>query len=319
MQQLSPSPYLSPEERKQLLQPNDWRAAFEILCHWLWIAFAFGLVYFYLHPITVIIALFILGGKQLACAILMHDAGHFTVFKNKKWNDRFGQWLGAYPIFQNVKEYRPYHLEHHLGVGTADDPDLLLTRAYPTSQKSMFRKLFRDFSGQTGIKAFFGIMMIHLGYLEYNLGGKVVRIDQSKRSWQAFFSTFYKKLSGPIIANLVLVLILGIIASPYLYLLWIGAYFTTFQFSLRIRSMAEHSLLEDTLDPIRNTRTTYANFIERILFAPYYVNYHMEHHMMMAVPSYNLPKMHRLLKARGFYEKGILEKNYWRVFKLAIR
>ena len=39
----------------------------------------------------------------------------------------------------------------------------------------------------------------------------------------------------------------------------------------------------------------------------------------MAVPSYNLPKMHQLLKERGFYEKGLLEKNYWSIIQLAIK
>ena len=81
--------------------------------------------------------------------------------------------------------------------------------------------------------------------------------------------------------------------------------------------MAEHSMVEDSTDPLRNTRTTYANWLERLLFAPYYVNYHLEHHMMMGVPSYNLPKMHKLIKERGFYEIGLLEKNYWRIVRKA--
>ncbi|MEO0474239.1 MAG: fatty acid desaturase [Bacteroidota bacterium] len=161
--------------------------------------------------------------------------------------------------------------------------------------------------------------MMQLDYLEYSLGGKLVRIDQSQRSWKAFWQTFFRNLSGPIIANLVLLGILTIVASPWLYCLWLAAYLTTFQFVLRIRSMAEHSVVEDSTDPLRNTRTTYANWIERMLFAPYHVNYHVEHHMLMAVPSYRLPYMHRLLKERGFYKKGLLAPNYWSVVKLATK
>ncbi len=319
MQIVSAAPYLSREERKMLHEKNNWLASWEILVHWAWIIVAFALVYFFPNIFTIIISLFILGGKQLACAILMHDAGHYAVFKNKKANEIIGQWLGAYPIFQDANKYRHYHYRHHVENGTAEDPDLLLTRGYPTSRRSMFRKFFRDLTGQTGIKSFIGLIMMHLGYLQYNLGGKVERVSQKDRTWKEFFFVFLKNLAGPILSNLILFLLLYFFASPYLYLLWIGAYLTTFQFSLRIRSMAEHSMVEDSTDPYKNTRTTYANFLEKILFAPYHVNYHSEHHILMSVPSYNLPKLHKLLLERGFYEKGVLEKNYWNVLKLAVK
>ena len=51
----------------------------------------------------------------------------------------------------------------------------------------------------------------------------------------------------------------------------------------------------DFNDPLRNTRTTRANFLERLFIAPYYVNYHLEHHLLFYVPCYNLPRVHRIL------------------------
>lgn len=317
MQIVSAKAYLTKEERQLLHKKNDLLAAWEILIHWLTIAAAFALVYIWPNIFTILVSLFLLGGKQLACAILMHDAGHFAIFKSRRLNDWVGKWLGAYPIFNDMTRYRSYHFEHHKHTGLEEDPDLLLTRGYPTSRKSMIRKFTRDLTGQTGIKAWLGLMMIHLGYLKYNLGGKVVKIDQGSRSWKEFLHVFVKKLGGPILANLFMLGILSLLASPFLYLLWIVAYLTTFQFCLRVRSIAEHSVLEDSTNPLKNTRTTYANWFERILFAPYHVNYHAEHHMLMTVPSYNLPKMHKLLKARKFYEEGVLAKNYWEIIKMA--
>lgn len=319
MQKVSASPYLTREERKMLLQKNDWLAAFQITLHWVWIILAFALPYFWTNIFSILISLFILGGKQLACAILMHDTSHRAVFKNNKVNDFVGQWLGAFPIFQDMLQYRPYHQSHHFHNGLEEDPDLLLTRGYPTSRQSMFRNFFRDLSGQTGLKSFAGLIMMNLGYLEYNLGKNLVSISQKNRSWKDFFLTFFKQLGKPILANLMLFLTLWNLASGWLYLLWVVAYFTTFQFSLRVRSMAEHSMVEDTTNPYLNTRTTYANFFERLLFAPYHVNFHAEHHMLMGVPSYHLPKMHRIIKAKGFYKKAVLEKNYWQVIQLAIQ
>lgn len=319
MQQLSTAPYLTAEERKALLEMNDFRSFLAVASHWIWIVIALLLPYFYFNPFTVILSLFILGGKQLACAILLHDASHFSVFKNKRLNDFVGEWLGAYPIFQDMLSYRPYHKTHHLYTGLEEDPDLLLTRGYPTSKKSMLRKFFRDLTGQTGLKAFVGLILMSLGYLEYNLGNKVVKVSQKDRTWGEFFQVFIKNLWKPFLANFLIFLPLYLFASGWLYLLWIGAYLTTFQFCIRVRSMAEHSVVEDATNPMQNTRTTYANFLERMLFAPYHVNYHVEHHMLMGVPSYKLPEMHALIKAKGFYEKGVLAPNYWTIIQLAIK
>ncbi len=317
MNNVSAHKYLTTEERQSLLKRNDYRAAFEVLVHWLWIIGAMALVHFFPNPLSIVVALFILGGKQLACAILMHDASHRSVFANATLNDKIGQYLGAYPIFQNLKNYRGYHLSHHLNTGLEDDPDLILTRGYPTSRKSMFRKIFRDLIGLTGIKAFVGLMLMNLGFIKYSLGGKIEKIDQKGRPLSDFVIMFYKNMGGPIVANLIMFGFFYLLGNPWLYLLWIAAYFTTFQFVLRIRSMAEHSVVEDTEDPYKNTRTTYANFLERLLFAPYHVNFHAEHHLLMAVPSYNLPKLHKILKEKGYYDKGVLENGYWDVVKLA--
>lgn len=310
--------YLSPQERKELNIKNDWKATYVVVHTWVMIAITFAVVYFYPHPLVVLVALFVMGGKQLACSIIMHDAGHFALFNNKKLNNSVGKWLGSYMILNDMLKYRRYHLKHHLTTGSADDPDISLTKGYPTSIASMFRKLFRDLSGATGIKSQLGMLSIQLGYLKYSLSKDIKKLSQKDRSWSEFFQTAFTNLSGPILAQSILFGILTLVASPWLYLLWIGALLTTFNFSIRIRSMAEHAMVEDTEDTLRNTRTTYANWLEKILFAPHNVNYHVEHHLLMSVPSYNLPRMHQLLKERGFYKEGLLEQGYWDIVKMAV-
>ena len=78
-------------------------------------------------------------------------------------------------------------------------------------------------------------------------------------------------------------------------LLWLVPLLTWMMVITRIRNIAEHAVVPDSSDPLRNTRTTHANFLERLFIAPYYVNYHLEHHLLFYVPCYNLPKVHRLL------------------------
>jgi fatty acid desaturase len=310
--------YLTSDEIKLIMQKSDWKAAFEIFHTWAWIAFAFALVGFFPNPFTVLISLFILGGKQLACAIILHDCSHDSMFTNRKLNRFVGNWYGAFPIFHDVDKYRPYHLQHHINTGLDDDPDVPLTTGYPTTRISMVRKFLRDLFGPTGIKSNIAVLLMQLGFVKYALNGKAEWISLKGRNGGEVISKALKNLAGPVAANSILFLILWALGQPWLYLLWIGAMLTTNNFSLRVRSMAEHSMVEDRTNPQKNTRTTYANFIERILFAPHHVNYHAEHHLCMGAPSYNLPLMHKLLVERGFYKEGSLAQNYLDIVKLAI-
>ena len=310
--------YLSNDEIKMIMQKSNWKGALEIANTWGWIAFAFALSGLFPNPVTITVSLFIIGGKQLACAIILHDCSHDSMFTSNRLNTFIGNWFGAYPILHDLKKYRPYHTQHHINTGLADDPDLSLTKGYPTTAISMVRKFGRDLAGVSGAKATFAVIFMQLGFIKYALNGTAEWLSQKGKNMVSIISTAAKNLAGPVAANLIMFGILYACGKPWLYLLWWGAMLTTFNFSLRVRSMAEHSMVEDRENPQKNTRTTYANFIERILFAPHHVNYHAEHHLCMGAPSYNLPKMHRLLLERGFYKEGTLEPNYWNVVKRAI-
>ena len=310
--------YLTKDEIQGFLKKSNAKAAWEIMHTWFWIIAAFVLVAVWTNPITLIISLFILGGKQLACAIIMHDTSHHSQFETRKANEVIGNLFGGFPIFLDVERYRPYHLSHHSHTGQDNDPDIGLTIGYPAGKKSLTRKILRDLFGLTGVKAMFGLAMIQAGLIKFTLGGgKPEWLPKAERKGLFHFVIFFKNMAGPIVVNTLMWLVLWLSGNGWLYLLWIGAYLTTYQFCLRIRSIAEHSVVPDRFNNLLNTRTTYANFIERMLFAPHHVNYHAEHHLLMTVPSYNLPKMHRLLKERGFFEKGLLKPNYLEIIKLA--
>src|ERR1700689_4820902 len=85
----------------------------------------------------------------------------------------------------------------------------------------------------------------------------------------------------------------------------------------RLRNRAEHAVVADRDDPVRNTRPTRAGFIERLFIAPYYVNYHLEHHLLFYVPCYNLPRVHQIL-ARGPHAARMeVQPSYAAVLRLA--
>ncbi len=63
-----------------------------------------------------------------------------------------------------------------------------------------------------------------------------------------------------------------------------------------LAGLTQHAgLAEDVLDHRLNSRTVYMNPVFRFLYLN--MNYHVEHHMFPMVPYYNLPELHRLIKA----------------------
>ena len=102
------------------------------------------------------------------------------------------------------------------------------------------------------------------------------------------------------------------------FVLWLLPQATWLQMITRLRNIAEHACVaKDEPDPLRHARTTTANLVERALIAPYWVNYHCEHHMFMHLPCYSLPRAHRLLRAKGVTERMETAPSYFAVLKKA--
>jgi len=101
------------------------------------------------------------------------------------------------------------------------------------------------------------------------------------------------------------------------YALYLLALATTFQLFLRIRNIAEHACTTTgSDDPFTHARTTYAGLWERATVAPYWVNYHSEHHLFMGVPCYSLPLAHALLGQGGYHGRMTIAPDYRAVLRL---
>jgi fatty acid desaturase len=289
---------LTREEVRSLLEPADVRSWLSIAANWGLVFAAFALVAAWPNPLSILVALFVIGARQLGFAVLMHEASHRSLFGNRALNDWAGNWLCAYPIWSDLNPYRPYHLKHHAKTGGPEDPDLGLVRPFPITGSSLRRKVWRDLSGQTGRKFAKGAWARTVGRY---------RIDPIAR----------RAAQGVLVTNVALLAILTATGHPALYLLWVVAWLTTHTLVTRIRSIAEHAMTPAPGDPLGNTRTTIARWWERLLIAPNRVNYHLEHHLLMTVPHYNLPRMHRLLRERGALRYACVERGYWRVLQRA--
>ena len=167
-----------------------------------------------------------------------------------------------------------------------DDPDLVLSAPFPITKASYRRKFWRDISGQTGYEQRKAQILNALGDPAW--------------PWRQRLRHFNEKLGPQILTNAILFAGLAAAGVWWAYpLLWLVPLLTWQMVITRIRNIAEHAVVPDGDDPLRNTRTTRANLLERALIAPYFVNYHLEHHLLYYVPCYNLPRLHAHHDARA--------------------
>ncbi|MGH7733412.1 MAG: fatty acid desaturase family protein, partial [Gemmatimonadales bacterium] len=216
-------------------------------------------------------------------------------------NPKVGDWLSDVLCVSGVERYRKYHLQHHKFAQQAEDPDLVLSAPFPITRQSFRRKIVRDLTGQTWFKQRFGRLVARLRARQAPVLAIVADEARRQRRWLIFNALAIAAFS----------------AAGYWwgwFALWLLPRATWFQLVTRFRNIAEHALVaKDEPDPLRHARTTHANWLERALIAPYWVNYHCEHHMFMHVPCWRLTRVRRLLAARGVTERMEGASGYWSV------
>ena len=311
--------FLDADEIRELTEPSDLRGGLALATTWAMIAGCFALVAIWPRWWTVGIAVTLLGGRQLALAVLMHDAAHRCLFRSKRLNTVLGKWLCAAPIWTCLTRYRAHHLGHHAHTNGPKDPDLGLVTPFPVPPRALLRKFVRDLLGLTGVRRVVGLLAMDLGLISYTASTGFERLDQSGRTWGEIARGGARNLAPVVLSNFALWSILSASGHGLLYLLWIAAYLTSFSAVIRLRSIAEHACTEASTDPFFNTRTTRAGWLARLTLAPHNVNYHLEHHLLPTVPQHALPRMHRLLHERGALEGCHVAASYWKVLRAAVR
>lgn len=282
-----------------LFTPEDW-APFQTRSAWLgpllvlhcWGVIALAVAAGVIWPILIPLSLAVIGTRQLGLAILMHEAAHGGLSRNPRLNDFLGHWLCAVPVGASLTAYRPYHLAHHKFAQQAEDPDLVLSAPFPVTRRSLRRKIIRDLTGQTFFKQriLFAFQAFASQRDEDLAEGAVV----TGRSVAPF-----------LLFNAALLLGLTFAGVWWAYfVLWLLPLATWFPMVTRLRNIAEHACVEGSAtDPFRAARTTRAGWWERAFIAPYWVNFHAEHHLFMHVPCWKLPALHRAVRARPQAER----------------
>jgi fatty acid desaturase len=295
---------VSPEQLAVLRERSEWKGIWLIAHAWLVIVGAIALVAAFPNPLTYLLAVLLIGSRQLGLFVLVHEGAHRCFSIDERRNMALSQWLCAYPLFADTVAYRRYHLQHHAHTQQADDPDLVLSAPFPITKASYRRKLWRDITGRTGYQQ-------RKAQLLNALGDPAWPVKRRLRH-------LWDKLGPQLVVNALLLAFMALAGVWWAYpLLWLVPLLTWMMVITRIRNIAEHAVVPDSDDPLRNTRTTRAGWIERALVAPYFVNYHLEHHLLFYVPCYNLPRLHAILMQGPHARRMEVQPGYLSVLRLA--
>lgn len=248
-----------------------------VLHAWGVIAGAIALYLLRPSPLTLGVVVVVIGARQLGLKVLMHETAHWLLFRQGRLNTWVGTWLCAAPLGVDLKAYRRRHHLHHRHTQMPEDPDLALSAPLPVSRGRLALTLLGDLGGWTALTRIAGWRPRRAGFAD--------------ETW--------RRVRAPLAANAVLCAVLTTVGGWPLYLLaWVLPWATWLQLVTRIRDLAEHGLVRDAEDPLRNTRTIGAGLLARAFVAPYGVNYHLEHHLLVFVPCWKLREVQALLLAK---------------------
>ena len=287
---------------RELSTIDPFRSIVAIAGEWTGIILAVVLYQRFQHLIFLPIVVMWIGARQHALAILMHEATHFVLFKNRRLNAVVSELFLAWPVFITTRTYRPSHFAHHRHVNTEKDPDLMRKQSsaseweFPKSWGALVALLAKDVLG------------LRTRQLFSDFGDMWDQKDTKDAGIDAYL----------VARTLYYVIVLSVVtyfrAWPMFLLLWVLPILTWVKMIMRIRSIAEHFAVDH--DTYAQTRTTIPSFLERVFLAPRNINFHIEHHLYPSVPFFRLPQLHTvLMRDPVFRSRAHVTSTYWGVLR----
>jgi fatty acid desaturase len=282
-----------------------------LLFLFLWLAISFN------NIIISIIAICLIGARQHSLfASLGHDASHYRFLKNKKFNDLIANLFICYPMFISLKQYREVHRLHHEELNTDSDPDFFSKKnnpefKFPQTKVQFLKNIFKYIFGIHHFISFLSKYKTFKQKVKYLIGG--LKFQRTPRS----HSLFTKETIIITVFNVIIIAIclyFNILAYYLLY--WIAPIFLYIPFISRIRAVYEHYGIQK--HEIESSRSLEVSFFDKLFFGfSWNISYHLEHHLYLTVPCYNIKKLHNaLLKNKLFVQNAQITQNgFWGIMK----
>jgi len=269
-----------------------------------------GVNAFELHSaILFCVSIVIIGAEQHRISIIQHEAIHRLLFRSVHLNDYVGLFFlgGTLGILPHAS--REAHMSHHKSLGTAIDQERMPYLSAPKNGLAFVKWCIVKLTAVDGVLRVAKL----LAGLFSHIGDDAFHGSAAQNTKNTF-----RRFDWIIL----IVIQLGLLATFHLFigyryylLLWLFPLFTVTRLLVAIRSISEHWANEQQLDcEARYLNSVYCNRIERFLFAPYYFNYHAEHHFFPSIPSWRLPKLSKVLRNHSEFRRGVVEHNSYIFF-----
>lgn len=280
--------YIAPDELAKLNQRSDIKGWIQSLGHLAILMITGGLAWYAVDQASwlLAIALIFLHGTIYAFLVNgFHELCHKTVFKTRWLNIAFRNiysFLGWY----NHVSFWASHQEHHKHTLHPPD-DLEVVLPVNLTLKSYLKFAFINPHGF--YRRLKGVLQLCFGIIEGEWENQLFPPEATEKRRDLFNWSRFMLLGHALIV--VLSLALGLWMIPILVTL-APFYGAGFQY---LFNEAQHIGLSDHVSDYRlNTRTILLNPVVQFLY--WHMNFHIEHHMYAAVPCYNLPRLHELIK-----------------------
>lgn len=295
------------DQVRRLSRVNGWRTT--LLIAGIWLPIMAVMAWSVVAPRwwVYLIAGCVVASRMVAMGVLVHDAVHYLLYKNRLVNDLVADLFLAFPIGMATSLYRKTHFQHHRFTNTDHDIDLAAQRTdsdwfeWPKNPREFAAVMARSVTG----------LNVHRGWVMYQHWAPWKHLgDPLSPAFPLWNRVLY-------VANTAAVYALfawGFSTAPWvtakLMALYLIPGITLVNLSLRIRATAEH-IGADNSEELRATRTVLPRWWERWLVAPFNVNHHLEHHLFPSVPGPNLAKLHRvLMQDHDFRTRAHLTRGY---------
>lgn len=294
---LAAATFVPREVPSELLAVSRWRGALHVAVSWLAIFAVVGACgrvgTWWAHGIGILL----IGGLQNHLMVLLHHSIHVNLHPSRAVNDALARWLVTAPMAQPWSYMRRAHIQHHARLGEPDDPD----RWYYDV----------DLFGRRRPVLLVGWLVVNL------LGGLLVPTLRKMATGRRSAEDPSAGLGGSTLLDSVSVVGMQLaLFVPFFaihgewwayFALWaipavsFGGGFNCF------RTALEHM---DAGKPASRDRSFRSNPIERFFVAPFSMNYHYEHHLLMTVPYYHVPRFREYLRERGEFPEQVVVGSY---------
>jgi len=285
-----------PIERRELrkLQKRSDGPALRFLFGHIAVGVATGtLIYLSQGIVPLLIAAMFLHGVVLVFLFApMHECTHGTAFRRRWLNSAVGYFAG-FVLLRSSLYFKYRHADHHTYTqDPSRDPDLVPMpgnfRLYVA--EVLGAQLWPKLVGALSRSARGRYNELEKRFIPESERGRVTRESR-------------------ILVSLYVVIVAAAVATgwwPALLLYWLIPRMLG-EPVLRLVRLAEHTGMEETADPLSNTRTTLTNRMIRFLY--WNMPYHAAHHLAPSVPFHALSKLHAQLPEHP------VENGYIRVHK----